>query len=351
MEHKLQIGMIGGGMMAEIHMKCLLTDGRSDIRWLVSKEPEKFAQQTAAFNIHRTTTEYAEMLADRDVDAAIVCTPPALHYKMAADALRAGKHVLVEKPMCLKADEAEALCREAAQHPTLRFSGFTARHARLTTKFPVVRDMIAAGRLGDVYHIHHRMVFTRRRSGIEYNPGAHWFLSRRIAGGGPMINWGVYDLSFHLGVVGDPAFKDATGCFRMLRWKSDPPGIIEYDTETHGAMFMRFNNGMTYYWERAIAAYADFPNQTVIYGTRGGLRLGYCSWDPPEIEFFTTRLDDKPVVEKIAAPPSAVHDNDVATRAMVDYLLDVAPRPMDPAIEVKNLRIINTLYDTIEIVS
>jgi predicted dehydrogenase len=341
--------MIGGGMMAETHMKYLLEDGRSEIRYLASKEPEKFPCQAEQFRVAHTTTEYADMLADPEVDAVIVCTPPALHQRMAIDALRAGKHVLVEKPMCLTASEAEALCEEAARRPGLKFSGFTARHARLNPKFALVRDLIATGRLGDVYHIHHRAVLTRRRSGIEYNPGAYWFLSRRMAGGGPMINWGVYDLSFHLGVVGDPAFDGATGTFRRLAWESDPAGIPENDAGTHGAVLMRFRGGMTYYWERAVAAYSDFPNQTVIYGTRGGLRFGYCTWDSPEVEFFTEGPDGKPAVEKIAVPAPEQHDHAVTTRAMVDYLLGVGERPMDPMLEVKNLRIINSLYDAIPI--
>jgi hypothetical protein len=115
-------------------------------------------------------------------------------------------------------------------------------------------------------------------------------------------------------------------------------------------VLMRFRGGLTYYWERAVAAYSDFPNQTVVYGTRGGLRFGYCTWDAPEIEFFTTDAADKPAVEKIPVPQPADHDNVVTARTMVDYLLGLAPRPMDPAIEVKNLRIVRALYDGIEIV-
>ena len=57
-------------------------------------------------------TDYREMLEDPDVDAVIIVTPSGLHANMAQDALDAGKHVLVEKPLAMSADDADSLIRK-----------------------------------------------------------------------------------------------------------------------------------------------------------------------------------------------------------------------------------------------
>jgi len=61
--------------------------------------------------------------------------------------------------------------------------------------------MVESGELGQVYHVRHRHLM--RSTFIEYNPRGSWAHSRKQAGGGPLFDWGSYDLSFHLGVLGD----------------------------------------------------------------------------------------------------------------------------------------------------
>lgn len=342
---KTQIGLIGGGMVANIHAKALGVDPRAEIRWVADLSEQARKATGEAFNVPHLTADYRQMLADPELDAVIVCTPPKSHVKIALDVLEAGKHLLVEKPLAASLEEARELVAVAERYPKIKISACSARHARLNAKFLVVKKLIDDGKLGRVYYVHHRSVSRQGRAGVEYNPTAKWFLDRNLAGGGPMYDWGVYDLSFHLGVLGEPQFEKVEA-FCVNGLDSVEFGTKVFTVEEHGAAFMQFEGGLRYYWERASNAHGLAPNQTVIYGTKGGLTLSYCTWNSPEVEFFYVDNDGsgKPQKEVIAVEKSQKNDNEALSAAWLDYLSDVGPVPMPLKTELKNLEIIHQVY-------
>ncbi len=342
----LQFGLIGGGAIAQAHMKNLSADPRTEIRWLAEVNPETLAKNVETFTLTHTTTDYQQMLQDPGLDAVIVCTPPAFHGVIGQDVLSAGKHLLMEKPLCLSLEDARALLASAQANPELKVSGCSCRHARLNPKFAFVKRMIDEGDLGDIYYVHHRAVSRQGRGGIESQPGSKWFLNRKIAGGGPLFDWGVYDLSFHLGVLGEPECAHIES-FCMNGLDRVDPGTPIFDVEEHGAAFITFTNGMRFCWERANNAHAVIPNQTTIYGTKGGLTFGYCTWDSPEIEYCYVDDDGKgKAAQQTLTVDMSLHTDDMfaLTNAYVAYLLDEGPVPMPLELEVKNLAILLEVY-------
>ena len=210
---------------------------------------------------------------------------------MFIETLQAGKHVLLEKPMALSKEELEEMMRVKAQHPELIAMDCSGRHSRLNPKFNLVKELIGSGALGEIYHIHHQSVSRQNRPGIEFHPVAKWFLDKSKAGGGPLFDWGVYDLSFHLGILGDePELERVEHVVLKSGLDDVDPETDVYDVEEHMIVNMQFSGGITYYWERGAHAHVEVPNETRIYGTLGGIKLAYCTWDEPEIVFFD--LDD-----------------------------------------------------------
>jgi len=343
---KRRIGIVGAGMIAQAHMRNFADDPRTELAWVADTNPDTLRRAAAEFRIPRATADYREMLADASLDAVAICTPPLTHVPMAVAALRAGKHLLVEKPLATTVADARRLLAETRRRPRLRVSGCSCRHARLNPKFRFVRAMIRRGDLGDVYFIHHRAVGRQGRGGIEYNPSAKWFLDRRVAGGGPMYDWGVYDLSFHLGLVGEPELRRVEA-FCAGHLDRVDPGTPVYDAEEHGGALLVFANGLRYFWERASNAHGQSPNRTTIYGTKGGLAFGYCSWDPPEVEFFDVARGGRGKARRrVLRVPMRRHRGDMPElgRAFVDYLCDGGPAPMPLDLEVRNLAILHRVY-------
>jgi len=70
-------------------------------------------------------------------------------------------------------------------------------------------------------------------------------------------------------------------------------GANIFDIEEHFTVCMELTGGIEYYWERGMNGHVEIPNETRIYGTKGGLKFAYCSWEYPEIQFFDVTDDGK----------------------------------------------------------
>lgn len=281
------IGIIGAGMIAEKHINSFLETKRARISWIADLKEEALIRVKEKYPIERTTTDYMDILNDKNVDAVIICTPPPIHKRVFIDAVEAGKNILVEKPLAMNLSDIDEMIEAEKSHPNLIISDCSARHSRLQPKYKVVKDIIDSGVLGEIYFVHHNCIWRQNRAGIEYHPTAKWFLNKAIAGGGPLFDWGIYDLSFHLGVLGDkPELLKVQNVLLKNGLDAVDPGTDIFDVEEHFSANMEFSGGMRYYWERANNANMEADSETRIYGTRGGLKFGFHSWDPAQIIFY-----------------------------------------------------------------
>ena len=135
----------------------------------------------------RTVLESAEQLLAIDaVDAVYIAVPNYLHVPLAAQALHAGKHVILEKPLALSRADAEPLV-EAARGSDKHF--MLGMNQRFTPQVQRARQLVAQGRIGRAYHC---KTYWRRRAGI---PGiGSWFTRKTLSGGGGLLDIGVHML-------------------------------------------------------------------------------------------------------------------------------------------------------------
>jgi predicted dehydrogenase len=330
MTHKFKIGVIGAGMFGQVHLQHFQQDGRAEVTWVCSASAESVQTAQERFGITHGTRDYREMLKDPALEAVVITSPPDTHVPMAIAALRAGKHVLLEKPMTTTRRAMHRLLAEVERHPGQVVLECSARHTRLQPKFGFVKGLIDSGRLGQVYHIHHRHLMPS--TFVEYNPKGAWAMDKRQAGGGPFFDWGVYDLSFHLGVLGDaPQLKKIRSFHRNdlrdMTWR-----VPVADIEQHGAAFMEFDTGLTYYYERGAGVHADVPNETRIFGTKGSLRLTFPTWDSNEMEFFSVSDRGEVTRETLTVDMSAHPAND--NIALVGHFLDCLEGKSTPMMPV-----------------
>lgn len=322
-------------MIARVHMSSLLKTGRAKITWIAARKPENLEKVRLEFNIPNKTTDYKEILKDPQVDVVLITTPPDLHKHMFIEAMQAGKHVLVEKPMAMSLDEIDEMLAIKANNPDLVAMECSGRHSRLIPKFKKVKSIIDSGALGDIYAIHHNCVGRQSRAGIEYHPTAKWFLNKAIAGGGPLFDWGVYDLSFHLGVLGDKHEVAHIESVKLMRGLDHvDPGTDTYDVEEHFVVNMELSEGIRYYWERAGHANMESSNETRIYGTRGGIKLGFNSWDDPSLIFYDLDENEKARSQKIQIDYSGQDDG----YALSEHLIRVLDGDEDPIISMELAR-------------
>lgn len=332
------LGIIGAGMYGKILMKYFRQDGRANILWVNSAS--EASTQTAAqeFGVKNWSTDYRDVLNDPAVDAVVIATPPYLHAEQLEAALAAKKHVLLEKPIAESRESLQRILKAVDAAPGLKVLEASCRHTRLTRKFQFIKSMIAAGKLGEVYHIHHNSL--GRTTFIEYNPKGAWAMNKSLAGGGPFADRGVYDLSFHLGLLNDaPQLRSMHRFARNdLRDMSKLVGFS--DVEQHGAAWMEFDTGLTYYYENGAGVNNEAQNETRLYGTRGGLRFQHYSWDSNEVDFFYVE-DGEPRQETFTIDMSQEPDDSQAIAThFLDYLDGTAEPLMSVQLAAKHMEIL-----------
>jgi predicted dehydrogenase len=322
------LGIIGAGMYGKMMMRQFQKDERANILWVNSASEGTTKSAAQEFGVEKWTVDYRQILADPAVDAVVIATPPYLHAGQLEAALAARKHVLLEKPMAESRQSVRRIVRAVEHSPAQIVLEASCRHTRLTSKFQFIKSMIDSGKLGDIYHIHH--IHLSRTTFVEYNPKGAWAMNKELAGGGPFADWGVYDLSFHLGLLNDvPQLKSLRSFSRNdLR---DMSKFVEFsDVEQHGATWMDFDTGLTYYYECGAGVHAETPNETRIYGTKGGLRFQFPTSDSNEIEYLYTE-NDKIHKDVITLDRNTLDD----TFALVEHFLDCLDGKAQPSMPVQ----------------
>ena len=106
---KFKVALFGTGFVGRVHLEGIRRLGYVEIYAIGEPQIEKANQLAAEFGVAQTEADYHRILEDPAIAAVHICTPNALHFPMAKDALLAGKHVLCEKPLATGIAEAQEL--------------------------------------------------------------------------------------------------------------------------------------------------------------------------------------------------------------------------------------------------
>ena len=147
---EIGVAIIGTGFMGRVHVEALRRVGVT-IRGILGSNAEKSKRAAAEFGLPRGYVGLDELLADRAVHAVHVNTPNRFHLPQAAAAIRAGKHVMCEKPLAMDRRESAELLRLAEEHPQLVAAvNYNNRFYPLCHE---AREMVRRGEAGRIFHI------------------------------------------------------------------------------------------------------------------------------------------------------------------------------------------------------
>ncbi len=315
MSPTLRAGVVGLGWAGQQHMAAYARHPDVELVAIAGLEdgPRRTLGESLGVPVEGRYRGYAEMIDSAGLDVVSVATPTALHAPVAVAALRAGVHVLSEKPMAENAERAAEMVAAARANDRVLDVSFNHRR-RGDVK--ALKQLVDDGLLGEIYYAKAGWL---RRSGI---PGlGTWFTRQALAGGGPMMDIGVHMLDMALHLMGEPGAETVSaatyaefgprgrgGSATRAAATPDASGTVPYEVEDLSTAFVRLAGGATLLLEASWASYVERDSlYVVLYGSEGGAVLG-----SPEV-WNTSRLTVLSEVRGIPAlltpdlPPDGHH--------------------------------------------
>ena len=271
---KVKVGIIGTGWIAEAHVANYLKCPDVEIvaaADLIPGKAEKFCKANGIESA-RLYPDHKSMLDAEELDIVSVCTYNRTHAECTIYALEKGVNVLLEKPMCVTLEEAVEICRAEKKSGKLLSIGF---QPRFDENMKMVKKIVESGELGDIYYI---QTGGGRRRGIP-TPYGTSFIEDKTAGIGALADIGCYSLDMVLNAIGYPKPLTVSG-YTSRFFGTDPvtyPEHPEYaklfNVDDFAAAFVRLEGGIILDFRIAWAMNLDTPGDTIILGTKAGLRI------------------------------------------------------------------------------
>ena len=280
----MKIGIIGVGTIAAFHIEAYQKNPNVEVYAFCDINEKRLKAMGEKYGVTRLYTDKDEMLKLEELDAVSVCTWNSAHAPCSIAALKAGKHVLCEKPMAMNADEARAMKQAADESGKLLMIGFVRRFGNDCS---VVKDFLDNGEFGDLY-------FAKATSLRRHGAPGGWFGDKSRSGGGPLIDLGVHVTDLARYLAGNPKpvsvygvtfnkLGDRRGMTGRDGYTSSGAGRQDiFDVEDLAAALIRFDSGLVLSLEASFSLNIKEDEGTIeLFGTKAGAKLS------PELEIFT----------------------------------------------------------------
>ncbi len=253
----IRVGLVGYGgafKMGQYHTNQMNQTGVLDVVAVCDIDPKCLRQARADFGCEILTFPRIDRLLAADVvDMCVLITPHNTHARLALQCLNAGKHVVLEKPMCITYNEATRMLAAAREHKVM-LSVFHNR--RWDGDYLAIKKCVADGLLGDIFHI-------EAFCGGWSKPRKWWRADKKISGG-EFYDWGGHYVDWVLGLVPDARLEGVTGFFHQdVVWKN-------VTNEDQVQALVRFDTGCVADIQVSNVAFVKRPRWRIL-GTKGAL--------------------------------------------------------------------------------
>jgi len=342
----VKVGVVGTGGIANQHAKTYEPIEDIEIVAVCDIFKEKALQYAEKWGVPKKNvfTSYNKMVEMDELDAFTVSTYNQAHRRPTVAALKAGKHVLCEKPMAAKLADATAMTRAAKEAGKILH---IAIHSRYQPGVAMSRKIIEEGILGDVYYSESAGC---RRRGI---PG-HTFIYKKTAGFGAVVDIGVYNMHNTLYSLGypKPVTVSAYACDHLAR---QMPEFDAMDVEEFGVAWVRFEDGSIMIFKISWAVHANTLGPNYFLGKKAGLSMDkmevYADSCPKDLEKLveaeggTLKVEDagNGMVNIAIQDLKPVDVWTAQVKAFIEAVRKDGPSPIDP----EGVLITNVIMDGI----
>ena len=332
------VAVFGAGAIGLDHISSFKQHPAANVIAIADTSADRASEAAKLYSVPSVSTDYREVLARDDVDVVSIALPNYLHAPVGLAALKAGKHVMIDKPMATNARDAAKLVNEAKKR---RVQLMVGQNNRFSPDVQTLKQLVLDGVLGEVYHA--KTAWTRR-SGIPRI--GSWFTQKQFAGGGSTYDIGAHALDRCLYLMGE---FDAVAVSGQTYAKFGPCGLGEgtwgksevdpkkpFDVEDMSVALIKLKSGRTVLLETSWAGHQPFPdfNGTQLYGTEAGALM-------PNLQLFR-KTENGYSTESVTTTTTLVNSNRMAH--FIDCLLDKAQPYVKPSESLAVQKILDAIY-------
>ena len=287
-----------------------------------NEENLRFAGERYNIPEEKWFTDYMDIVNNPDVDVVTVATPDQQHVKISCDLLRAGKHVLCEKPLALLREDLEEIIKVADETGKKFMVG---QICRFTPSFEKAKEIVETGVIGDLYFIESEYAhdYMKLVDNWRADPDRHG-----VIGGGchavDLIRW----------IAGDPIEVFAYGTHKLLptvAYDDATIAVMKFDENTAGKVFV------------STGCKRDYTMRTVIYGTKGTL---ICDNTSPTMTLFT--VDEEGVTKEAEIIDVTVNNHNAVKEfdVFADAILNDKPIMTDAREGAKTVEVCRSIVES-----
>ncbi|NLG84457.1 MAG: Gfo/Idh/MocA family oxidoreductase [Firmicutes bacterium] len=327
---RLGLGILGCGLIARIHLEALR--GVAQFRPVgVYDIVPSLAEGLAGAHGLKCYRAFEELLADPEVDVVDICLPSGLHAEYGIQAARAGKHVIVEKPIDVTMEAARSLISAGKEAGVFLAVILQNRFAPSVRR---VKEALAAGLLGRLYAGEATIKWYRDE---KYFSLSKWKGTKRYDGGGALMNQGIHTIDLLLWFLGP--VKRLTSLVRTVRHP--------IEVEDLAVALLEFENGAIGTITGSTAMKPGFPERIELFGEKGAVvleagRIVRWKVDGSEESAF---LDEAPLASGSSDPAGIPVTNHRAQFAAIgEALLQRRQPPVSGEESLRALGVILAIY-------
>ena len=231
MSRKIGFGIIGAGMIAELHGKTMRSLPQVELIGIFDTNTDAAKKRAAEFNC-KAYTDFDEFLADPAIEAVTIATPSGMHGKVAIAAAKAGKHILCEKPLEITLEKVDAIIRACDENHVLLSPVF---QSRFTKPVQLVREAMRSGRFGRMVLASAQMRWYRNPA---YYAGSSWRGTWAMDGGGALMNQAIHmiDLLIYINGAPDEVFAFAGTLTHSIEVEDNLCATVKYRNGSFGTI-------------------------------------------------------------------------------------------------------------------
>lgn len=329
----IQFAIVGCGHIAKKHVEAIQKAPGAELVAVCDTNPQRLQEYVTEYGV-KGYTDLAEMLQDDAIDVVNICTPSGYHASLAVQAADAGKHLIVEKPIALTLEDADAII-DACNRNGVKLSVVHPNRFRPAIK--VLKQAMEEGRFGKLSHANATVRWNRNQEYFDKDP----WRGTKALDGGVLMNQAIHNLDLMLWMMGDP---EEVSSFSATRLRN-----IEAEDVSVGVV--RFKNGALGVVEAAVTIYPRNLEETLsIFGESGTVKVGGTTANRIETWKMESYSDEKiaDLIATIDQDPMGKPGHQCIVEDMVESIQENREPVVTGEDGKKALRLILALYQSAE---